>query len=103
MLYRTIFLYAAMGLVAGAAPALSSARARRAMEITPIVAAQARIVPVSGAGYVWAPAYHGELGLEHIWVGGDYLRERLDDHWVADRWYQRGNRWHHEHGGWDRD
>ena len=100
MSYRTVLLYAAMGLAAGVTPAISSERARLAVEIAPI-GAQAKIVPVANAGYPLAPGYHSGLGHEHIWVGGDYLRR--GDNWIADRWDQRGDHWRSERGGWDRN
>ena len=47
------------------------------------------IVQPMRVGYVWAP--------------GRYMEARRGEHWVADRWAQHHDGWHHEMGHWDHD
>lgn len=63
---------------------------------------QVEVVPGPRAGYVWAPGYWDYQGRGHVWVPGRWVGERRGYHWVPDRWDQRGPRWHHERGHWER-
>jgi len=102
MSYRNRVIYAAMGVAAGVAPALSSAHTRPAADIAPL-AAHVEIVPVADAGYAAAPGYRIRSGHEYVWVGGDYPGSRHGHHWDFDPRKQDGGRWRHELGRWGHD
>ena len=101
MLTRTAVFCAVVGVAAGA-PMLASARSYLDVEIAP-PADRVEVVPEGRVGYAWTPGYYNYSGREHVWVGGRYVRQRHGQHWMADRWEQRGDRWHHDRGHWDRD
>ena len=60
------------------------------------------VVPEARVGYVWAPGYWRWNGHEHVWIEGGWLPERRGEHWVPDRWEERGGRWQFEEGHWAR-
>jgi len=72
MLYRTIFLYTALVIAAGIAPAFAGTRP---MESAP-TGARVEIAPLLRAGYIWPPGHQIGSGRQQIWVGGDYSRIR---------------------------
>ena len=102
MLTRTVLFCAVVGIAAVAAPMLGNARTYVDIDVAP-PAARVEVIPSARRGYVWTPGYYNYSGHRHIWVGGRYVHERSGRHWTADSWEQRGNRWHHEAGRWDRD
>jgi hypothetical protein len=57
------------------------------------------------AGYVYAPGYYrwDEGHHQHVWVAGEYLRERPGEHWVPNRWTEHNGRYHFDEGRWERD
>ncbi len=62
------------------------------------------IVPAARPGYVWAPGYWNWNGRRHVWVNGNYVRERRGYAYAAQVWVQEGDRWRFRRGGWgDRD
>jgi len=64
-------------------------------------APRAEVIVTPAAGYVWSPGYWHWSGNKHDWVAGRQIGERQGYHWMADRWEQRGDLWHHEQGHWD--
>ena len=60
------------------------------------------VAPAPRPGYIWAPGYYGWNGYQYIWVRGHSMMERPGHYWVAERWVQRGPRWHFEEGRWER-
>jgi hypothetical protein len=102
MSLRNVMLCAALGLGAIASPMMASARVYVDIDVAP-PPARVEVVPGPRVGYVWAPGYWNYSGHRHVWVGGRWYHERHGRHWVNDRWDQRGDRWHHDRGHWDRD
>ena len=92
-------LMMALGVVG--APTIASAGVGIEIEVAPPPIRVER-VPEPRVGYVWAPGYWEWREHAHVRVPGRYIRERHGYHWVPDRWEQRGPRWHHEHGHWER-
>jgi hypothetical protein len=90
-------------MAAGAvgAPTIASAGVGIDIEIAP-PPVRVETVPGPRVGYFWAPGYWEWRDRAHVWVPGRYIRERHGYHWVGDRWDQRGPRWHHERGHWER-
>ena len=56
-------------------------------------------------GYVVTPGYYrfDADAHRHVWVKGDYERERRGEHYVAPEWRQESGRYHFNEGHWDRD
>ena len=59
--------------------------------------------PPPAYGYVWVPGYWGWHHDRYVWIRGRHVYGRPGYAWAPDRWEQRGDRWHHVHGGWERD
>jgi WXXGXW repeat (2 copies) len=86
---------------AGMAPTLVCAAVGIDINIAP-PAPRVEVVPGPRAGFVWAPGYWDYRRGGHVWVPGRWVGERRGYHWAPDRWDQRGPRWHHERGHWER-
>jgi WXXGXW repeat (2 copies) len=56
-------------------------------------------------GYIVTPGYYrfDADSHKHVWVKGDYERERRGEHYVAPEWRQESGRYHFNEGHWDRD
>jgi hypothetical protein len=100
MSIRTAVLFVALGVGAISAPMMASARVYLDVNIAP-PAERVEVIPAARVGYVWAPGYWNYSGHQHVWTRGHYIRERRGHEWVADRWEQHGDRWHHERGHWN--
>jgi len=58
--------------------------------------------PAPRMGYEWAPGYWNWNHGRYVWTSGHWLRERHGQHWVADRWEQRGDHWSRIGGHYER-
>ncbi len=97
-------LFLAGGLCAcatSAPPRYVSSRAGVEVVVRP-PAPKVVIVPAARSGYVWAPGYWRWNGRDHVWVEGQYLRERRGERWVPAHWEERGDHWRFEEGHWER-
>jgi len=56
-------------------------------------------------GYVVTPGYYrfDADSHKHVWVPGEYERERPGEHYVAPEWRQEQDHYHFNEGHWDRD
>jgi hypothetical protein len=97
---KVAVLCAALGVGAGLAPGISSARAFVDIDVAPPVA-RVEVVPAPRRGYTWAPGYWNWQGHRHVWVGGRWMHDRHGHHWVNDNWEQRNGHWHYDKGHWD--
>ncbi len=61
------------------------------------------VVPAPRAGYVWVPGYYDWRGNRHVWVRGNWQRQRHGYYWHPNRWTERDGRWWLEKGRWDRE
>jgi hypothetical protein len=61
------------------------------------------VVPAPRAGYIWQPGYYDWRNGRHVWVRGQWMRERKGYYWHPSRWEQRDGRWTLERGKWDRE
>ena len=64
---------------------------------------RAEVVPPPRQGYAWAPGHWEWRGNRHVWVRGNWMRERAGYRYRAPVWEERGGRWVMNRGGWDRD
>jgi len=92
-------LVAALALGAIAVPVVSEAAVY--VQIAP-PAPRVEVVPAARAGYIWAPGYWNWNGRRHVWVGGNWVRERRGYHYAPHAWVQRDNRWEFNRGHWER-
>ena len=102
MSIRTTVLWIALGIGAGAMPAIGSTGAYVEVDAAPPPPRE-EVVPEARAGYVWVPGYWGWSGSQHVWVNGQYVPERLHHHWVAANWEHRGSHWYFQDGRWESD
>jgi hypothetical protein len=63
---------------------------------------RAERMPAPRRGYVWAPGHWEWRHGRHVWVGGQWFRERPGYVYRAPAWVQRDGRWMMEGGRWDR-
>jgi len=61
------------------------------------------VPPPPAVGYVWVPGYWGWHNDHYVWIRGRHVYGRPGYAWAPDRWERHGDRWHHVHGGWERD
>jgi hypothetical protein len=56
-------------------------------------------------GYVVSPGYYryDADAHRHVWVKGEYVRERKGEHYVGPEWREENGRYHFNEGHWDRD
>ncbi len=59
--------------------------------------------PPPRRGYVWAPGYWNWNGRRHVWVDGNWVRERRGYHYAAPEWRQDGDRYGFRRGRFERD
>jgi hypothetical protein len=59
-------------------------------------------VPAARRGYVWAPGYWDWRGNRHVWVKGNWQRERRGYAYHQPRWEQHNGKWQMNRGGWVR-
>ena len=60
------------------------------------------VVPPPRAGYVWSPGYYNFENDRHVWVRGDWRREREGYAYYSNRWVERDGRWRLEREHWER-
>lgn len=53
-------------------------------------------------GYARTPGYWRWNGRRHVWVSGNWVRERPGYRYNAPTWQERNGRWHMRRGGWAR-
>ncbi len=61
------------------------------------------VVPERRPGYLWAPGHWNYRHGRHVWVRGNWNREREGYHYNHHRWEEREGRWVQRRGGWERD
>jgi hypothetical protein len=59
-------------------------------------------VPAARRGYAWTPGYWDWRSNRHVWVKGNFVRERRGYAYRPHQWVERDGRWAFERGGWDR-
>lgn len=59
-------------------------------------------MPQPRRGYVWAPGYWNWNGHRHVWVSGQWLRERPGYVYMQPAWVQHDGRWMRQEARWDR-
>jgi hypothetical protein len=95
-------MFAAGLLGAGAAPLPAMAAVDIYVQTAPPPPRVER-VPAARRGYVWAPGYWNWNGRRHVWVKGNWVRERRGYAYRPHEWVERDGRWILQRGGWDRD
>ena len=60
-------------------------------------------VPEHRRGYVWESGYWRWNGHRHVWVAGNWVRERPGYAHRAPHWVERDGRWQYQSRRWDRD
>jgi len=99
---RKIFYLLVVVLYFTAIPALAEVNLNIDVGTPPPVPVVETIPSAVPAGYVWAPGYWGWENGRHVWVKGDWIRERPGYVWAPGRWEQHGEKWHFVHPGWNR-
>lgn len=64
---------------------------------------QYEVIPEPRVGFVWAPGYWDWRGDQHVWIAGNWVRERRGYVYEPHRWVEHEGRWRLERGHWDRD
>jgi WXXGXW repeat (2 copies) len=59
-------------------------------------------VPAARRGYAWTPGYWDWRSNRHVWVRGNWVRERRGYEYRPHQWVERDGRWNLERGRWDR-
>jgi hypothetical protein len=101
MLKRKMLLAALAVSSIGIIPLSSSAQGVW-VEVAP-PAPRHEVIPAPRNGYVWQPGYYDWRDGRHVWVRGQWVRERRGYYWHPNRWENRDGRWHLERGRWDRE
>jgi hypothetical protein len=65
-------------------------------------APRAERTPPPRRGYVWAPGHWEWRHGNHVWIKGNWLRERRGYSYHAPTWVERDGRWVMERGTWVR-
>jgi len=99
--HKALLLGLMIGAGTVAAPGMASAGIGIDIDVAP-PPVRVEVVPEPRVGYAWAPGFWEWRGRAHVWVPGHWMGERRGYRWVPDRWDQRGPRWHHERGHWER-
>ena len=60
-------------------------------------------VPAARRGYQWAPGYWNWSGRRHVWVKGNWMRDRPGYMYHQPAWEQREGNWHIQRGNWSRN
>jgi hypothetical protein len=63
---------------------------------------RAERTPPPRRGYVWAPGHWEWHHNRHVWVGGQWFRERHGYTYANPNWVERDGHWVMERGGWTR-
>ncbi|MGI4846888.1 MAG: YXWGXW repeat-containing protein [Janthinobacterium lividum] len=63
---------------------------------------RAEPMPPPRHGYVWVPGYWNWQANRHVWVGGQWVRERPGYAYRQPVWVDHGGRWEMVRGGWGR-
>jgi YXWGXW repeat-containing protein len=100
MSIKTAVLCVALGIGAGLAPSIGSARTYVDIDVAPPPPRE-EVMPGPRRGYEWAPGYWNYHGRHHVWVRGHWVHARRGHHWVPAHWEERHGRWHFEAGHWD--
>jgi hypothetical protein len=98
---KALLLGLVMAAGAVTAPTIASAGVVVDIDVAP-PPVRIETVPGPRVGFAWAPGFWEWRDHGHVWVPGHYIRERPGYRWIGDRWDQRGGRWHHEPGHWER-
>ena len=61
------------------------------------------IIPAPRRGYAWAPGYWRWHNQQHVWVNGNWVRERPGYRYITPQWQENNGRWNMRSGRWDRD
>jgi hypothetical protein len=103
MMKRKLIVAAALAFSSiGLAPLPASADVGIFVDAAP-PAPRYEVVPAPRAGYVWQPGYYDWRNGHHVWVRGQWIRERKGYYWHPSRWEQRDGRWTLQKGRWDRE
>ncbi|MEP6739295.1 MAG: YXWGXW repeat-containing protein [Caldimonas sp.] len=65
-------------------------------------APRVELVPAPRRGYLWTPGYWDWRGRRHVWVGGNWVRERPGYVYAHPGWVQEGDHWRLNRGAWNR-
>jgi hypothetical protein len=63
---------------------------------------RAERAPPPRRGYVWVPGHWDWRGHRHLWVKGNWVRDRPGYTYRQPRWEERDGRWQMERGNWAR-
>ena len=63
---------------------------------------RSEVVPSPRRGYVWSPGHWEWRRQQHVWVGGNWLRDRPGYRYRSPSWAERDGRWAMQNGGWVR-
>ena len=104
MTKKSLIWRSLLGLAAVGAVYTSAASARTYVDV------DVRVAPPAARyerfehrpGYVWTPGYWNWNGGRHVWVEGNYVRERSGYAYVPARWERHGDQWRLRNGYWDR-
>jgi hypothetical protein len=91
---------AALSLAAVAVPA-SALDVDLVVKVAPPVP-RVEVVPAPRVGFIWAPGYWDWRGNQHVWVAGNWQRERAGYRYAAPVWVERNGEWHLTRGKWAR-
>ena len=98
-------LLAALPALAAAALALPATAEAQSVTLDfgpPPPPPRARPVPPPRRGYVWAPGHYRWNGRRHVWVEGQWIRDRRGRHYRNPEWVERDGRWGYYPGRWER-
>jgi WXXGXW repeat (2 copies) len=60
------------------------------------------VVPAARPGYLWTPGYWNWRGNRHVWVNGNWVRERRGYVYRQPAWVEDNGRWRFNRGNWAR-
>ena len=95
-----------LGTIVASTFAAVAPTAQAAVEVyvnIPPPAVRYEVVPAARAGYVWAPGYWNWRNNRHVWVKGNWQRERVGYFYHPHRWMEHDGRWKYERSRWDRN
>ena len=64
---------------------------------------RAERMPPPRRGQMWVPGHWEWRGHRHVWVGGNWMRERRGYAYRQPEWRERDGRWEYNRGRWDHD
>jgi WXXGXW repeat (2 copies) len=91
---------AALSLAAAALPA-AAVDVDLVVKVAP-PAPRIEVAPAPRVGFIWAPGYWDWRGNQHVWVAGNWQRERAGYRYAAPVWVERNGEWHLTRGQWAR-